>query len=177
MLQLTSHSALGVPHTRWLETRSLSCYRVTPLTCLSAAWGTTIWQQDFAISFKKCYMVGNFREGFTLRFSRVKSHAFAKLKPRKFCCPRAKRTNRISILSPLEIIYTPANRRVSASVLLTAIAEVIQEIEMLRSTNVRTRERKAESGSNRYYERPGYEATFLAALKELKLPSFYCKRF
>ena len=27
-----------------------------------------IWQQDFAISFKKCYMVGNFREGFTSRF-------------------------------------------------------------------------------------------------------------
>ena len=111
-------------------------------------------------------MVGNFREGFTFAFF-ASQEPFAKLKPRKFCCPRVKRTNRISILSPLEIIYTPANRRVSASVPLTAIAEAIQEIEMLRSTNVRTRERrKAESGSNRYYERPGYEATFLAALEQ-----------
>ena len=50
---------------------------------------------------------------------------------------------------------------------LTAIAEAIQEIEMLHSTDARTRERrKAESRSNRYYERPGYEATFLAALEQ-----------
>ena len=50
---------------------------------------------------------------------------------------------------------------------LTAITEAIQEIEMLRSTYARTRERhKANSGSNRYYKRPGYESTFLAALEQ-----------
>ena len=64
-------------------------------------------------------------------------------------------------------LYTATNRRVSASVPLTVIAEAIQEIKMLRSTDARTREqRKADSGTNRYYERPGYEATFLAALNK-----------
>ena len=36
------------------------------------------------------------------------------------------------------------------------------------STGTRARERrKAENGSNHYYERPGYEATFLAALEQI----------
>ena len=64
-------------------------------------------------------------------------------------------------------LYTAANRRVSASVPLTVIAEAIQEIKMLCSTDARTREqRKADSGTNRYYEIPGYEATFLATLEQ-----------
>ena len=56
-----------------------------------------------------------------------------------------------------------------------AIAEAIQKIEMYVSTGTGmyvstgtgTRQRrKSESGSNRYYERPGYEATFLATLEQ-----------
>ena len=66
----------------------------------------------------------------------------------------------------------------SASIPLTAIAEAIQEIEMLRSTGAQTRQRKAESGSNHYYERPGYEATFLAALEQrAEIAISFCKRF
>ena len=50
----------------------------------------------------------------------------------KIRCPRAKRTNRVSIPSLLGTIYIAAKRSVLASVPLTAITEAIQEIEMLR---------------------------------------------
>ena len=56
------------------------------------------------------------------------------------------------------------------SVPSTAIAQVIQEIEVLcqhRRTN-----RTAAQGREQKHERPGYEATFLATLEqELRLPS------
>ena len=45
-----------------------------------------------------------------LRFSWVKSH-LRKLKPRKFCCPRVKRTNRVSI--PGLLLYSSLQKRVS----------------------------------------------------------------
>ena len=58
----------------------------------------------------------------------------------------------------------------SLSVPLTAIAEAIQEIEMLCSnvsTDAQTRQqRKAKSGSHRYYDRSGYKATLFAALEQ-----------
>ena len=44
------------------------------------------------------------------RFSRVKSHS-RKLKPRKFCCPRVKRTNCVSI--PGLLLYGSIQKRVS----------------------------------------------------------------
>ena len=114
------------------------------------------------------------------RFSQVKSHSRKlkpqKLKPRKFCRPRASKRQSSAYL--LGTIYIAANRTVSASIPLMAIAEAIQEIEMLRSTGAQTRQRKAESGSNHYYERPGYEATFLAALEQrAEIAISFCKRF
>ena len=64
------------------------------------------------------------------RFSRVKSQS-RKLKPRNFCCPRAKRANRVSIWL-LQTIYPPnCNRSLSVNVPSTAIAQVIQEIKVL----------------------------------------------
>ena len=60
-------------------------------------------------------------------FLRVESHS-RKLKLRKFCCQRV---NGTSIHGLLGTIYRAANRSVSAGVSLTAIAEAIQEIEML----------------------------------------------
>ena len=44
------------------------------------------------------------------RFSRVKSHS-RKLKPQKFCCPRVKRTNCVSI--PGLLLYSSLQKRVS----------------------------------------------------------------
>ena len=46
-------------------------------------------------------MVGNFREGFIFVFF-ASQEPFAKIKPRKFHCPRAKWTNHISIQPPTE---------------------------------------------------------------------------
>ena len=61
------------------------------------------------------------------------------------------------------ILYIAANRSVSASVSLTAIAEALQESKCYISTDARSRQRRnAESGSVSY----GYEATFLAALEQ-----------
>ena len=65
-------------------------------------------------------MIANFREVFIITF--FTSH-LRKLKLQKFCCPRVKRTNRVSILA---YFYTAAYKSVSASVPLTAITEVIQ---------------------------------------------------
>ena len=111
-------------------------------------------------------MVGNFCKEFIFVFSQVKSHSH-KLKLQKFCHPCAKRTSQVSIPGLLGTIYVAANRTVSASVPLMAIPEAIQEIEVLhkhRHTNQTWH--KAESGSNHYYEHPGYEGTFLATLEK-----------
>ena len=61
-------------------------------------------------------MVGNFR---------VFREPFANIKIAKFCCPRAKRTNRISICPTCN--YLAANRSGRLQVPLTAIAEAIQK--------------------------------------------------
>ena len=42
-------------------------------------------------------MVGNFREVFIFAFFASQEPFARKLKPRKFCCPRVKRTNRVLI--------------------------------------------------------------------------------
>ena len=84
-------------------------------------------------------MVGNFREGFIF----ASQEPSAKIKTTKICCPRAKRTNRVSIPSLLGTIYIDAKRSVLASVPLTAITEAIQEIEMLRKDR-RTKQTAAQ---------------------------------
>ena len=48
-------------------------------------------------------MVGNFRMGFIFAFF-GSQEPFMKIKPQNFCCPRAKRANRISIWL-LQTIY------------------------------------------------------------------------
>ena len=111
-------------------------------------------------------MIGNFCKGFIFTFF-ASQEPFTKLKLRKFCHPCAKQTNQVSISGLLGSIYLAANKSVSASMPLTAIAKAIQEIEVLRKHR-RTNQTwcKAESGSNRYYKCPGYEGTFLATLEK-----------
>ena len=73
-------------------------------------------------------MVGNFREGF------IKSHP-QKLKPRKFVVHACKANEpRFNPQSTWNYLYSRQKKRVTllVSVLLTAIPEAIQEIEMLR---------------------------------------------
>ena len=104
-------------------------------------------------------MVGNFREGFIF----ASQELFAKIKTTKFL---------LSTCKASELCFNPAyfnlhirpncNRSLSASVPSTAIAQTIQEIKVLRQhrPSAQTERRhKAESGSNRFYERLGFEAT------------------
>ena len=77
-------------------------------------------------------------------FSRVKSHS-RKLKPRKFCCPRVKRTNRISI--PGLLLYSSLQKRVSECAF---DGYHWSNPKCYVNTDARSRQwRKAESGSNR----------------------------
>ena len=76
-------------------------------------------------------MVGNFREGFIFTFF-ASQEPSRKLKLRNFCCPRAKRANRVSIRPTSISSCSNSKRSLSASVPLTAIAQTIQEIEVLR---------------------------------------------
>ena len=116
--------------------------------------------------------------GSIFAFLQVKSH-LQKLKLRQFCHPCAKRTNQVSIPGLLGTIYIAANITVSVNVPLTAIPEAIQEIDVLhkhRHTNQTWR--KAESGSNRYYECPGYEGTLPCHTGKKSLNChLFCKRF
>ena len=94
-------------------------------------------------------------------YFRVKSY-LRKLKPRNF----AVHDSTCELNEPLFNPQPTANKSVSASVPLTAFAEAIRNVSHV-STDAQTRQRrKCESGSNRYYERPGYEATVLAALEQ-----------
>ena len=56
-------------------------------------------------------MVGNFRKVFIFVFFASQEPFARKLKPRKFCCPRVKRTNRVSI--PGLLLYSSLQKRVS----------------------------------------------------------------
>ena len=79
-----------------------------------------------------------------LRFLRVKSHS-RKLKPRKFCCPRVKRTNRVSILGL--VLYSSLQKRVSECAFK---GYHWSNPKCYVNTDARSRQRcKAESGSNR----------------------------
>ena len=59
-----------------------------------------------------------------------------------------------------------SKRSLSASVPFTAITQTIQEIKVLRKDRCMNQWYKAKSGSNRFYECPGYEYTFLATLEQ-----------
>ena len=77
-------------------------------------------------------------------FSRVKSHS-RKLKPRKFCCPRVKRTNRVSI--PGLLLYSTLQKRVSECAF---DGYHWSNPKCYVNTDARSRQwRKAENGSNR----------------------------
>ena len=104
-------------------------------------------------------MVGNFREGFIF----ASQEPSAKIKTTKICCPRAKRTNRVSIPSLLGTIYIAAKRSVLASVPLTAITEATRKSKCYVRTDARNRQlRKVKSGNNRYYERPSLASQTLS---------------
>ena len=92
-------------------------------------------------------MVSNFRKGFIFPFF-ASQEPFVKIKTAKFFVVHVQSEQ--SIL--LGTIYIVANRRMSASVPLTAIAEATQKIKVpYVSTDARTRQRrKTVSGSNRF---------------------------
>ena len=104
-------------------------------------------------------MVGNFHEGFIFVFF-VSQEPFAKIKTAKILSSTCKRMNRVSIPDLLGTIYIAANRTVSVSVRLTAIAGAIQEIEMLRKH--RCTNQTAAQGR----EQKQSFNTFLAALEQ-----------
>ena len=54
----------------------------------------------------------------------------------------------------------------SASMRLMAIAQVIQKIQVLRKHSCTNQTAAQGNGSIPFYERPGYEATFLATLDQ-----------
>ena len=104
------------------------------IQCTKKYWGintTTIWLVIFAR-----YLFSH--------FSQVESHS-RKLKPRKFCCPRVKRTNRISI--PGLLLYSSLQKCVSECA-FDGCHWSNPKCYVNTDTQSRQR-RKAESGSNR----------------------------
>ena len=133
-------------------------------------------EQWAAKCYKKCLLlvlaisntwycvVGNFREGFIFAFF-ASQEPFAKIKTAKFLCPHAKWTNCVSIPAYL---YSRQQKRVSECAFdgyRWSYPENRNASYVSTGTWTRQR-RKSESGSNRYYERPRYEATFLASLEQ-----------
>ena len=135
-------------------------------------------------NFRKCAyhlnfirIVGNIREGFIFAFF-ASQEPFAKIKTEKFLLATCKASDpRFNPAYFKQSSRPNSNRSLPQSVPLTAIAQAIQEIEV--STDARTgRRSKAGSGSNRFYERPGYEATFLATLEQTAdIAISLCKQF
>ena len=112
-------------------------------------------------------MVGNFREGFIFTFF-VSQEPFAKIKTAKFllstCTTSELRfnlapSNYLSILTATEACQWVCLRRLSL--------KSSRKSKCYVSIDAQTERRcKAESGSNCFYERPGYEATFPATLEQ-----------
>ena len=102
-------------------------------------------------------MVVNLREGFIFAFF-TSEEPFAKIKTAKMSKCIA---NELSFNHRPSLNYIVANRTVSASVPLMAIAEALQAIEILRKH--RRTNQTAAQGRERdqsYYERPGYGVLF-----------------
>ena len=124
---------------------------------------STLGVCDIHLPIARYRMVVTFRERFNFVFF-ASQEPSAKIKTAKIslstCEVNKPRFNPRST-------YTAANRSVSASVPLTAILKLSRKSKCYVSTGTRTRQRcKSESRSNRYYEHPWYEATFLAALEQ-----------
>ena len=103
-------------------------------------------------------MVGNLREGFIFAFF-TSQEPFAKIKTAKMSSKC--KANELSFNPRPSLNYIVANRTVSASVPLMAIAEALQAIEILRKH--RRTNQTAAQGRERdqsYYERPGYGVLF-----------------
>ena len=99
-----------------------------------------------------------------LRFSRAKSHS-QKLKPQNFSVHM--QSERTAFQSPA-YLYSRQQKRVSECAFdgyRWSYPENRNASYVSTGTWTRQR-RKSESGSNHYYEHPGYEATFRATLEQ-----------
>ena len=126
---------------------------------------STLGVCDIHLPIARYHMVVNFHEGFNFVLF-ASQEPFAKIKTAKISLSTCE-VNKLRF-NP-QPTYTAANRSVSASVPLTAILKLSRKSKcyMYVSTGTRTRQQcKSESGSNRYYKRPWYEATFLTALEQ-----------
>ena len=101
------------------------------------------------------------------RFSRVKSH-LQKLKQQNFCCPRARQANCVSTWPTSNYLFILTATGTCQQVCLQRLSlKPSRKLKCYVSTDAQTEwRRKAESGSNCFYECPGYEATFLTTLEQ-----------
>ena len=107
-------------------------------------------------------MVGNFCQ----RFPFASQEPFAKIKSAKILLSTCKANGARFNPGLLGTICIAANRGALASVPLTAIAEAIQEIEMLYVSTDGMNQTAAQGRESGSYEGPGYEASFPAALEQ-----------
>ena len=108
-------------------------------------------------------MVGNFREGFIFVFF-VSQEPFMKIKTVKFFWSTCKASEPHFNPAFFKLSSCPnSNRSLSASVSL----KPSRKSKCYVSTDAQTGQRsKAESRSNHFYKRPGYEATFLPTAEQ-----------
>ena len=113
------------------------------------------------------HIVGNFREGFIFAFF-ASQELFAKIKTAKFLLSTCKRANRVSIRPTSNYLSILTATEACQRVCLRRLSlKPSRKSKCYVSTDAQTERRhKGESGSNRFYERPGYEATFLATLEQ-----------
>ena len=112
-------------------------------------------------------MVGNFHERFIFAFF-AGQESFAKIKQQNFCCPRARQANCVSTWPTSNYLFILTATGTCQQVCLQRLSlKPSRKLKCYVSTDAQTeRRRKAESGSNCFYERPGYEATFLTTLEQ-----------
>ena len=122
---------------------------------------------SFTVSLFCGILYGNFREGFIFAYF-MSQEPFAKIKTAKFLLSTCKVSE--SHFNLAYFSHPNSNRSLLASVSL----KPSREPKCYVSTDARTRWRcKNERGCNRFYEHPGYEATFLATQLAISL----CKQF
>ena len=109
-------------------------------TYICVTWASTLMMPSIILNISVTVWLVIFARYLFSRFSWVKSHS-RKLKPRKFCCPSVKRTNRVLI--PGLLLYSgAANKSMSASVPLMAIAEMLRKHRRTIQTAAQGREQK-----------------------------------
>jgi len=121
---------------KWLHAYSKECSNVI------CGWPLNpIWKHLLNFWYR---MVGNFCEVFIFAFF-ASQEPFAKIKTAKICCPRVKRTNRVSI--PGLLLYSTLQKRVSECAF---DGYHWSNPKCYVNTDARSRQwRKAENGSNR----------------------------